>query len=121
MAIPIFFGAIATQAAIYASHQFQFGFWGWLTILVSAVGAVLQARLGAFLARRLVGLPVNPLDRPGAILMLFGVVAPVACLLNASLSIPVMIAAGVLPALEGPINWSARRNRVTRCFTTTFG
>lgn len=105
MAIPIFFGAIATQAAIYASHQFQFGFWGWLTILVSAVGAVLQARLGAFLARRLVGLPANPLDRPGAILMLFGVVAPFACLLNASLSIPVMIAAGVLPALEGPINW----------------
>jgi diguanylate cyclase (GGDEF)-like protein len=105
MAIPIFVGAIATQVAIYDSHHFKFGFWGWLTILVTALGAVLQARLGAFLARRLVGLPANPLDRPGAILMLFGVVAPVACLLNASLSIPVMIAAGVLPALEGPVNW----------------
>lgn len=102
MVLPIFLGSLATQYA--AGHHTGIEGWAWLGTLVPPSGAVLQAAAGDWLARRLVGLP-NPFDRSGSILILFSVIAPVSCLVNASVSVPLLVALGAVPATDGLFNW----------------
>ena len=102
MAIPVFLGSLFTQF-VAGDHTGLSGV-AWLGILIPPMGAVLQALAGAWLIRRLVGIP-NPFDRPGTILALFFVVAPVSCLVNASLSVPVLVAIGAITTADGLFNW----------------
>ena len=72
--------------------------------LLSAVGAALQAALGAALVRwRLPG-PIT-LAEPRDVAAFFLLGAVVACLLNASLSTAGLIAAGALPLSAGAFTW----------------
>ena len=74
------------------------------TPLVSGLGAMLQAALGAALIRwRLPG-PLRLAEaREVALFCLLGAV--VACLVNASLSVPMLVAVGAVPASAAPFTW----------------
>jgi len=97
----IFLGALAVQWI--ATAQVGLAGWRW-TLLVGAVGAVAQAQVGAWLARRWVQYP-NPLDTPKAVMRLLLGVIPVSTLINASFSVPVLVSAHVLPVSTALSSW----------------
>jgi PAS domain S-box-containing protein len=68
-----------------------------------AAASALQAWLGGSVLRRLIGYPAA-LDNPRDLLLLL-LLSPLFCLTSASLSVGVMWALGVLPAIELPANW----------------
>ncbi|MCE1242385.1 EAL domain-containing protein [Oryzomicrobium sp.] len=76
----------------------------WLAPFAIAVGATLQARLGAALVRRYVGFP-STLEQVGTILrfLLLGCLA--GCLLNPSWSVGWLLGLGILPKAEAPFAW----------------
>ena len=74
------------------------------TLLVSPIGAVLQAWVGARLARRWAGYP-DSLDTPGKVMLLLLGIGPIACLINASLSVPLLVASGLLPPSQAFFSW----------------
>ncbi|HEX5394659.1 MAG TPA: EAL domain-containing protein [Rhodocyclaceae bacterium] len=102
MALPIWFGGLVMQVG--AAYHVSLTGWAWLGILVAPFGAVLQAAFGTWLTRRMVGLP-NPFDRPGTVLALFCVVAPVSCLVNASVSVPTLVAFGAISPNDALFTW----------------
>ncbi len=96
----ILVGAALTNAVATGYAGGEPGF----AVLVSASGATLQALFGAWLARRMLHFP-DPLDTPRSIARLLFVVAPVSSLVNASLSIPLLAALGMVPAGELAFSW----------------
>ncbi|THF63370.1 EAL domain-containing protein [Pseudothauera rhizosphaerae] len=74
------------------------------TPFVVPLSAGLQALAGAWLARRLIGFP-NALDTPGAILRYMLLVAPLGCLVNASIAVPLLTHGGLIPPGEALFNW----------------
>jgi diguanylate cyclase len=75
----------------------------WVTLTIPLF-AGLQALAGAALARRL-GLYPGPLDNPRPILLLMLAVAPLGCLVNASVAVPLLTQAGFIAADEALFNW----------------
>ncbi|WP_342131786.1 bifunctional diguanylate cyclase/phosphodiesterase [Hydrogenophaga sp. OTU3427] len=75
-----------------------------LNLLVTPAAAALQAAAGAWLVRRWVGYP-NPLDAPGRVLAFLALGGPLACLLNASLSVPALVHMGAIPVPEALFSW----------------
>ena len=73
-------------------------------LLVTPPAAALQAGLSAWMVRRWVGYP-NALDNPGRALALLALGGPVACLINASVSVPVLVALGIVPEPEAWFSW----------------
>lgn len=73
-------------------------------LIVSGCGAALQAVLGGWLARRLIDFP-TALDTPRSIARLLFVVAPLSSIVNATLSIPALVASGTLAADESIGSW----------------
>lgn len=69
-----------------------------------AIGATLQGIYGTVLVRRLVG-QSSALEDPGEIVRFLVAGGPVSCLVNASLSVALLVASGVIPVHEGAINW----------------
>lgn len=98
----VFIGAVATNALAMLHSGGEPG----LTALASGIGATVQALFGAWLAHRLIHFP-TPLDSPGTIGRLLFVVAPTSSLINASLSVPLLAAAGTLTPDELPFAWAA--------------
>jgi diguanylate cyclase (GGDEF)-like protein len=86
-----------------ASAQVGLPDWSW-TLLVSPIGAAAQAWLTAWLARRWTG-DTDGLDTPRAIMMLLLVCVPVGHLFNASMSVPLLAWAGVVPAADALFTW----------------
>ena len=76
----------------------------WLTPLAIATGASLQATLAVWLVRRWVGFP-NPLDTARDIVRFLLLAGPVACVVNPSISIPMLVADGTVPASESLFSW----------------
>ena len=74
------------------------------TLLVSPLGAALQAGLGAWLARRWVGYP-DPVETPQRVMLLLLGVGPLSTLINASLSVPVLVLSGLIPTGEAVFSW----------------
>lgn len=74
------------------------------TLLVSPLGAALQAGLGAWLARRWVGYP-DPVETPQRVMLLLLGVGPLSTLINASLSVPVLVLSGLIPIGESVFSW----------------
>ena len=68
------------------------------------VGAALQALVGAWLVRRVVGYP-TPLTQARDILMLLLLGGPVSCLTNATWSVTSLLLAGALSWSAYPFNW----------------
>ncbi|OYD54464.1 diguanylate cyclase [Thauera propionica] len=75
-----------------------------VSVTVPALGAVLQAAAGTWLAQWLIGFP-NRLDSPRTIVRFLVVVAPVGSLINASLSVPILHSEGVITAQQVAFNW----------------
>lgn len=75
-----------------------------LTALIPPLGAVIQALAGAALAHRLIGFP-NNLDAPRSIILLLFVVAPVSALINPTMSVPLLVSLGLIPAGESVSSW----------------
>ena len=73
-------------------------------VMVPATAA-LQAAVGAALMRRLVGYP-TPLDSPRDIVRFLGIVAPLGCLVAASLAVPTLAGLGMLSMENLPIHWA---------------
>ncbi|AUN95268.1 EAL domain-containing protein [Pseudazoarcus pumilus] len=96
----ILVGALITNVVATAHAGGEPGF----AVLVSALGATLQALFGAWLAHRLLCF-ADPLDTPRSIARLLFVVAPVSSLVNASLSVPVLAALGTVAPDEQAFNW----------------
>jgi PAS domain S-box-containing protein len=72
--------------------------------LANGLGAMLQAALGVWLIRRQLPGPLRLAEpREVALFCLLGAV--VACLVNASLSVPVLVALGTVPASAVPFTW----------------
>lgn len=76
----------------------------WWGSFLAAGGATLQAVIGAAMARRLIGFP-NSLDAPRTILRFLAVVAPLSSLISPSIAIPILYAAGTIPAAELAFSW----------------
>lgn len=74
------------------------------TMLMSPLGAALQAYLGAWLARRWVGYP-DPVETPQRVTLLLLVVGPLSTLVNASLSVPMLVLSDLIPASEALFSW----------------
>ncbi len=68
------------------------------------VGAALQAVVGAFLIRRIVGFP-DPLDREKDILRFLGLGGPVSCLVNATFGVTALLLGGVIPGANSLFTW----------------
>ena len=78
--------------------------WASWNLLAVPAGASAQAWFGAWLVRRWVGYP-NALDTPGRVGLFLLLAAPVACLINASLSVPVLVGIGAIPAPDAVFSW----------------
>jgi integral membrane sensor domain MASE1 len=76
------------------------------TLLTAGIATVatLQALLGAFLIRRLVGYP-TPLDRTQDFFKSMALGGPINCLVGASAGVACLWAAGAVPPGEGVTNW----------------
>lgn len=88
----VFFGSLVVQ--LLATLQVGASPLSW-SLLPPALGAALQALAGAALMKRLVGAQ-STLDTPRDIAIFIGVVAPIACLISASVAIPTLFAAGII-------------------------
>ena len=73
-------------------------------LLVTPLAAALQAGLSAWMVRRWVGYP-NALDTPGRVLGFLALGGPLGCLVNASVSVPLLVALGIVPPPEGLFSW----------------
>ncbi|MDD2664123.1 MAG: EAL domain-containing protein [Dechloromonas sp.] len=98
----VFAGAIGVQ--LLAAQQSGLAYPGPLILLLPALGATLQAAVGHWLARRLIGLP-NALDSQEAIIRFVAVVAPAGCLVSASIALPALMIGGAIPADDAPFAW----------------
>ncbi|AUL99797.1 diguanylate cyclase [Rhodocyclaceae bacterium] len=66
--------------------------------------AGLQALVGVWLTRIWVGVP-NALDTPSSILRFMMLVAPLSCLVNASVAVPLLVHDGLIAPEEALFNW----------------
>jgi diguanylate cyclase (GGDEF)-like protein len=73
-------------------------------LLATPLAAALQAGLSAWMVRRWVGYP-NALDTPGRVLGFLALGGPIGCLVNASVSVPVLVALGIVPVPEALFSW----------------
>ena len=97
----VFAGSLAVQVlALWQTGTYGFS---WITLL-APLGATLQALGGVLLARRLVGFP-NALDTPASIVRFLLVVAPASALINASLSVPLLVWSGIVSPGDAFFNW----------------
>ncbi len=89
----VFLGALAVQLIV--SRHVGLTAMPWSSLTIVPFAAVLQAAAGACLLRRLIGYP-TPLDSPREIIRFASVVAPIGCLVGASIAVPTLGASQVL-------------------------
>ncbi|WP_101048770.1 bifunctional diguanylate cyclase/phosphodiesterase [Macromonas nakdongensis] len=77
--------------------------WTW-ALLVTPLGAALMAWTTAWAVRRWVGYP-SALDQPRQAVLMFFLVIPLCTVINASLSVPVLVLEGVVPHNEAWFSW----------------
>ena len=98
----VLLGSVAIQVGINLHNHFSGILW--LSAIVIPVGATLQALAGTWLAKRLIGLP-SPLDRQESIVRFLCIIAPVGCLISATLAIPLLVVLGGIPVGDALFNW----------------
>ena len=77
--------------------------WPW-TLLVSPIGAAVQAGATAWAVRHWVGYP-GELDNARRTMLFLVVLVPAGQMLNATLSVPVLVHSGVIPAADAWFSW----------------
>jgi PAS domain S-box-containing protein len=99
-------GGFGVNLALSASRGLPQSGWAAALMVPAAVGlgAMLQAGTGAVLVRRFVSRPLK-LSEPRDVARFFVLGAGVACLVSASVAVPVLHAAGVLPATNLASTW----------------
>lgn len=97
----VFVGALLVQ--VLALQRVGDISWAW-TMGISPLGAALQAWVTAWVVWRHVGYP-SAMDTPRRVLVFMFAVIPAGCLVNASISVPVLVWSGVIPAGEAWFNW----------------
>ena len=75
-----------------------------MTAAYVSVGACVQAMVGRYLVMRLADFP-SALDRTYQTIHFLILGGPVACLVNASLSVPMLVSLGAIPAEEQSFSW----------------
>jgi len=100
----VFLGTVAVQ--YIASQQAGVQGWSWI-FLVSPLGAVVQAWVGVLLTRHWARCYPGALDTPAKVLVLLLLIGPISCLINASMSVPVLWASGVIPTQGLFFSWWA--------------
>jgi diguanylate cyclase (GGDEF)-like protein len=75
------------------------------SLLPPAVGAMLQALVGVALMKRFIGAQTT-LDTPREIALFIGLVAPLGCLVNASISIPTLLLSGIISPEDALFSWA---------------
>lgn len=73
-------------------------------LFLTPFGATLQALIGVALSQRING-ETHPLDTPPSILRFLCIVAPLSALINASISVPTLVASGVVSGVEAGLTW----------------
>ncbi|HMO45561.1 MAG TPA: CHASE domain-containing protein [Rubrivivax sp.] len=96
-------GAFLVNVGLSAARG-QVDLWALVVPLVIGAGAALQAACGAWLVRRHVEQPLT-LGRPRDIWRFLVLAAPVACLVNASISSAALGLAGAVPPAALPFTW----------------
>ncbi len=99
--LPILAGSAVVQWL--AGIQSGLGPLGW-NLILTPVGATLQAIAGAWLARLLVG-PASPLDSSRSVARFLLIVAPLSCTIGASLSVPGLVASGLVAPADAWATW----------------
>lgn len=94
-------GSLAVQWL--ASGQAGLSTWQW-TWLVSPLGAAFQAWLTAWAARRWVGYPSEMVTPRRTLLFLLALV-PLGHMVNASVSVPLLVGGGVIPSADAWFSW----------------
>ncbi|CAH0348463.1 CHASE domain-containing protein [Aquabacterium sp. CECT 9606] len=110
MVLPVGLGSATVLTIAHWQAQDPVGFWPFLTLaVVTCLGGALQA----WVAARWSGPGADeglPLEKPLDIGRFLLVAGPVACLVNAGMSVPAMVALGILPASQAPqtaLSWWA--------------
>ncbi|TSE27647.1 putative signaling protein [Tepidimonas thermarum] len=85
-------GAIAVQILTHDAVGASWQHWG---ILAPAAGATAMAGATAWGIRRAIGYP-SAFDEPAQVIRLFFVIVPLGALLNASISVPTLVARGII-------------------------
>jgi diguanylate cyclase (GGDEF)-like protein len=98
----VLLGSAVVQVGINLHNDFSGQLW--LSALIIPIGATLQALAGTRLAHKLIGLP-SPLDRQESIVRFLCVIAPVGCLISATVAVPTLVAIGGIAPNEGLFNW----------------
>ena len=70
-----------------------------------ASGAALQALAGGWTVRRFAGYP-NAMSEPGSVVRFLALGGPASCLVNATVSVTVLCAAGVVPWADWDVHWT---------------
>jgi len=97
----VFAGSLLIQIlALQRAGDFD---WTW-AMAISPMGAALQAWVTAWVVWRFVGYP-SAMDTPRRVLVFMFAVIPLGCLVNASISVPVLVWNGVIPATEALFSW----------------
>ncbi|MBI4954171.1 MAG: PAS domain S-box protein [Myxococcales bacterium] len=87
--------AAGTPLALGARALLSFGI---------GIGAAMQAVVGAYLVRRLVGYP-TPLLRERDILKFIVLGGPAACVVSSTVGVSLLAASGTIPTSSFPVNW----------------
>ena len=97
-------GVFLGSLLVHFLATWQSGASGGAWLLLPALGASLQAFLGYWLARRLIGLP-NTLDTQRSIVCFVTVVAPLGCLASASVGVPFLLLKKIIPLEDALFTW----------------
>jgi len=101
----VFLGALFLNLWVVYSANQQIDAAGLVAASGIAVASMLQAAIGGWLLRRMIGYPTS-LDQGGSILY-FLLLAPVICLTSASLSVSTLSALGIVDTAHFAANWAA--------------
>jgi diguanylate cyclase (GGDEF)-like protein len=97
----VFLGSLLVQVLAHS----QAGVASWSSaLLLAPAGAALQAWATAWMVWRWVGYP-SAMDTPIKVALFLFVVAPMGSMLNASLSVPLLVAGGAIPATDALYSW----------------
>ena len=94
-------GALGVQ--LLAHVQSGMPQWTWM-MLVTPTAAALMAWITAWSIRRWVGYP-SALDSPRQAVLTFFVIIPICTIINASVSVPMLVLGGFVPAADAAFSW----------------
>ncbi|MEY2683699.1 MAG: hypothetical protein RJA09_843 [Pseudomonadota bacterium] len=97
----VFLGSLLVQ--VLAHNQASVASWSW-SLLLAPAGAAIQAWATAWMVWRWVGYP-SAMDTPTKVALFMFLITPMGSMINASLSVPLLVAGGAIPAADALYSW----------------